>query len=207
MYKIVTTPDPVLVKKVGKVTRFDKRSLRSSAGIAGPAGLKNLHETLEEMKETLIATTDPVGVGLAAPQVGLPLAIFQMKPTDNSPVISFINPKIISGSVDEEIPAHKNSNKIEKKKPRKGKLLEGCLSIPNIWGHVTRKKEVTISWQDENGKTHKKLFKGFSAVIIQHEMDHLQGILFTKHVIEQNEKLYKSHKNSEDEDVFDEIKL
>lgn len=191
MYSIIATPNPVLVQKAKKVTKFDKK----------------LHETLAQMKETLLATTDPVGVGLAAPQVGLAIRIFQMKPTDSSPVTSFINPERIDEAKEANILDHKNSAKVEKKKPKKGKLLEGCLSIPNIWGHVTRKNYVTISWQDEKGGKHKKKFTGFQAVIVQHEMDHLEGVLFTKHVIEQGEKLYKSHKNNEGEEEFDEIKI
>ncbi|HMS22910.1 MAG TPA: peptide deformylase [Candidatus Levybacteria bacterium] len=186
MYTIVVTPNPILIKKTQKVTQFDKK----------------LDDILEQMEETLRATTDPVGVGLAAPQVGLSLAIFQMKPTDDSPVKNFINPVIIPKPHTKGL-----INTTEKKKPRKGKLLEGCLSIPNIWGHVTREKNVTLEWQDEKGKKHKKYFTGFPAVIIQHEMDHLQGLLFTKHVIEQGGKLYKSHKNAEGEDEFDEVKL
>lgn len=191
MYKIVTTPDPVLVKKVNLVKHFDKKLL----------------DVLSSMEKTLLATTDPVGVGLAAPQVGLALSIFQMKPSDSASVTSYINPKIVGSSIDSKIPNFKNSKKVEKKKPKKGKLLEGCLSIPNIWGHVTRKNEVTVTWQDPKGKKHKKTFKGFQAVIVQHEMDHLQGILFTKHVMDQKEKLYKSHKDENGDDVFDEVKL
>jgi peptide deformylase len=52
-----------------------------------------------------------------------------------------------------------------------------------------------------------KEFSGFPAIIIQHEMDHLNGILFTKRVMEQNEKLFKSHKNADGEDEFEEIKI
>jgi peptide deformylase len=190
MYKIVVTPNSILVKKAQGLKKFDRK----------------LSEIIKGMGETLLATTDPVGVGLAAPQIGLPLAIFQMKPTEKSYVSTFINPKILSGSGN-EIPSHKNSNKVEEKKPRKGKLLEGCLSIPNIWGHVSRKKEIKLEWHDEKGKKHMKKFSGFPAVIIQHEVDHLDGILFTKHVMEQKEKLYKSHKDENGEDVFDEVKL
>ncbi|MFI5265417.1 MAG: peptide deformylase [Candidatus Levyibacteriota bacterium] len=191
MYTIVTTPSPILIGKTKRVTHFDRK----------------LHEILKNMHDTLVATTDPVGVGLAAPQVGLPIKIFQMKPTGKAMVTSFINPEIIATSHELSVPAFTNSKKIEAKKPRKGKLLEGCLSIPNIWGHVTRKKEVKLSWQDEEGKKHTKEFLGFPAVIIQHEMDHLQGVLFTKHVMEQKEKLYKSSKDEEGADVFDEIKI
>lgn len=191
MYTIVTTPNPILIKHAGKITHFDKK----------------LHEILKNMHDTLLATTDPVGVGLAAPQVGLPLKIFQTKPGSKSPVTSYINPEIVSASRDASVPSFKNSKKVEASKPKKGKLLEGCLSVPNIWGHVTRKKDITLSWQDEKGKKHTKRFLGFPAIIIQHEMDHLQGVLFTKHVIEQNEKLYKSRKDEKGKDVFDEIKI
>src|SRR5581483_3841054 len=96
---------------------------------------------------------------------------------------------------------------IEQNKNKKKKLFEGCLSVPNFWGNVTRAKEITLTWQDEKGKQCTKEFKGFMATIIQHEIDHLDGILFTKHVMEQGEKLYKSHKNEEGEDEFDEVKL
>lgn len=200
MYTIIATPNPVLVKKARAVTHFDKK----------------LEDILSGMRETLMATTDPVGVGLAAPQVGLPLRIFQMKPYDNSPVTNFINPQILEESEGEEVSVLPNSQKIEKMKkmeksgapkPKKGRLLEGCLSIPNIWGNVARRKIVKLSWQDEKGKKHTKTFTGFPAVIVQHEIDHLEGILFTKHVIEQHEKLYKSHKNDKGEDEFDEVKI
>lgn len=191
MYSLTIVPDPVLVNKSQRVLHFDHKLL----------------EIIKGMTETLLATTDPVGVGLAAPQVGIPLQIFQMKPTTKAKVTTYINPKIIDESTGNEIPNFTNSEKVEKKKPKKGKLLEGCLSVPNIWGHVTRKKEVTISWQDEKGKAHVKLFKGFPAVIVQHEMDHLNGVLFTKHVMAQQEKLYKSHKDDEGNDVFDEVKI
>lgn len=193
MYTLVTTPNKILAEKAKKVTNFDKK----------------LENILEEMEQTLRATTDPVGVGLAAPQVGLSLRIFQMKPTAKSKVVSFINPEIIKMSDEEEIPQFTNSEKVEEKKPEssKNKLLEGCLSIPDIWGNVTRKKELTITWFDKNGNKFTQDFTAFPAIIIQHELDHLNGVLFTKHVLSQNEKLFKSHKNSKGEDEFDEIQI
>lgn len=193
MYKIVKTPNKILVEKAKPVTKFDGK-------------LKNI---LVEMEETLRATIDPIGVGLAAPQVGLPLRIFQMKPTEKSKVTSYINPVIEKFSEEEEIPEFTNSDKVEGKKPEssKNKLLEGCLSIPDIWGNVTRKKKVTLSWQDINGNQFKQEFDGFPAIIIQHEVDHLNGVLFTKHVMEQGEKLFKSHKNEDGEDEFEELSV
>ena len=193
MYNIITTPNKLLLEKAKPVSRFDKK----------------LKDILKNMSETLNFTTDPIGVGLAAPQVGLSLRIFQMKPTENSKIESFINPIIESTSEAEKIPQFANSAKIESKKPNssKNKLLEGCLSIPNIWGNVSRKKTVKLRWQDETGSTYMKEFSGFPAIIIQHETDHLNGILFTKHAIEQGEKLFKSHKNKNGEDKFDELKI
>jgi peptide deformylase len=132
-----------------------------------------------------------------------------MKPTEKSKVTTYINPEIISMSDDEGIPDYTNSKNVENRKPEssKNKLLEGCLSIPDIWGNVTRKKEVTLRWQDADGNEYTQIFTGFPAIIIQHELDHLNGILFTTHVMSQGEKLFKSHKNKDGEDEFDEIKL
>lgn len=193
MYTLITAPNPVLINYSNSVERFDKKLL----------------EIISGMEAALLATTDPKGVGLAAPQVGINLRIFQMKPTDKAKVTTYINPVISHISQAEEVPNFINSENVENNKPKKskGKLLEGCLSIPNIWGNVTRKKFLTLTWQDESGKTFTKEFKGFPAVIIQHEVDHLDGILFTKHVIAQHEKLYKSYKNEKGEDEFEEIKI
>lgn len=193
MYSLVTTPDKILIGIAKPVAKFDKK----------------LKEIIKGMEETLLATKDPIGVGLAAPQVGLSLRIFQMKPTEKSKVTTYINPVIESMSKEEEVPVFSNSKKVEGRKPEssKNKLLEGCLSIPDIWGNVTRKKEVTLSWQDVNGNKFKQKFSSFPAIIIQHEVDHLNGVLFTKHVMEQKEKLFKSHKNESGEDEFEEISI
>lgn len=191
MVKIVTTPNPILVEKAKPVKKFDRK----------------LTGIIKEMEEALKKTFDPVGVGLAAPQVGISLQIFQVRKDPTDPIETFINPKIEKASKDFEVLAKKNSKLIEKRKPKKGKLLEGCLSIPTIWGYVKRNKSVTLTWQDPTGRHHKKTFSGFEAVIIQHEYDHLQGVLFTKHVMEQGNQLYKSEKDENGEDIFEEVKL
>ncbi|RJQ26809.1 peptide deformylase [Candidatus Parcubacteria bacterium] len=180
MLPIVKTPNQVLMEPSKPVTEFDKKLLN----------------IITEMKESLLATTDPKGVGLAAPQVGIPLKIFLAKPNDKSPILVFINPQI--KEITETQP---------KSSKKKGRLLEGCLSIPSIWGKVSRNASLTIEYQDESGKKHTKVAKGFLAIIIQHEMDHLQGILFTKRVMEQNQKLFRSYKNEKGEDEFEEIKI
>lgn len=180
MLKILSAPNPVLSQKTKPVAKIDKTVLK----------------LLEEMKESLDSATDPIGVGLAAPQIGKSLKIFIAKPNAKSKISVFINPKITKKSS-----PHK---KTEKDKTRK---LEGCLSLPNVWGEVIRYSDVYVEFMDETGKKHNKKFTGFIATIIQHEIDHLDGILFPKRVLEQKGTLYKSEKDEKGEDVFEELKI
>jgi len=182
MLTIVQAPSAVLSQKATEVKKVNKSTF----------------ELVEEMKQTLLAVKDIIGVGLAAPQVGIPLRVFVMKPSEKTPFQVVINPKVIS--VD-PIPSAKA------KKGKSNVKLEGCLSLLNIWGTVKRASKVTISFLDENGLEHTKTFKGFEATIVQHEMDHLEGILFPKRVLEQKGELYKSHKNKKGEDIFDPIEI
>lgn len=193
MTSIVTAPSPVLSQTTKPVLKIDK----------------SVSDLLQEMIKALLSAKDPVGVGLAAPQIGKSLRIFITKPTEKSKISFFINPKILSKSQEQKIPNLKNSQKIEIRKLKKSqsKMLEGCLSLPNIWGEVSRNPQVALSYLDENGKSHTKKFKGFMAILIQHEIDHLNGILFTKRVLEQKGALYKSERNEKNEDVFEEIEI
>lgn len=186
MLKIVTAPNAVLSQKAEGVKKINKEVL-------------NL---IEEMEQTLLGTKDPVGVGLAAPQVGKALRIFIAKPTPKSKILVCINPEILSKS-DELKPLKRPKNSANK---RAG-TLEGCLSLPTIWGTVLRSSSLTFSYTDENGRAHIKSCKDFFATIIQHEIDHLDGILFPARVLEQKSKLYKSYKNEEGEDEFEEVTL
>ncbi|MCL5018886.1 MAG: peptide deformylase [Patescibacteria group bacterium] len=193
MLAIIHAPNPILsqtAKRVKKV-EFQVKSL------------------IKEMEETLNHTHDPQGVGLAAPQVGKSLQIFITKPSSKSKIQVFINPEIIQKTetsrltVDNDHRSRLNKT-AEKKLPAR---LEGCLSLQSIWGDVIRNRQVVVSYLDENGIPHKKKFSGFLATIIQHETDHLNGILFPKRVLEQKGKLYKSYKDEKGEDEFEEIKL
>jgi peptide deformylase len=65
------------------------------------------------------------------------------------------------------------------------------LSIPRIWSPVFRSKKITLAYQDITGKSYEKEFRKFDAIIIQHEVDHLQGILFTQRAVEQNVPLFE----------------
>lgn len=189
MLKIVQAPEPVLSQKAKEVTVIDK-------------SVKNL---LKEMEITLAHASDPEGVGLAAPQVGKSLQIFLVRETPKSPLLTFINPKIENFFNKEKKSSEAKSTSVGKKS--KGVQLEGCLSLKDIWGVVTRHYGVELSYLDEHGEKHTKKFEGFIATIIQHEFDHLQGFLFTKRVLEQKNQLYHSKKNSKGETEFEEISL
>lgn len=119
------------------------------------------------IQDMLMTMKEAKGIGLAAPQVGHSLRIFTVNIEDK--IYVFINPEIKDFG-DDKIP-----------------FEEGCLSVPKIWGPVTRPKKLTIKALKENGKPVKIRAKGLLARVIQHEMDHLNGILF----IDKSEKLYK----------------
>jgi peptide deformylase len=135
-----------------------------------------LGKTVQDMLDTLYAQHDPIGVGLSAPQIGVLDRICLVRPKEDAEVQVLINPKItksIFGS--------------KKRKP----VLEGCLSIPEVWGHVLRPEKVHIHFQDLEGNTCDQLFTGFASVVVQHEIDHLNGILFTQHTLQQGYQLYR----------------
>jgi len=169
MLKILQAPHPILFQKTKEVKKIDKK----------------IKKLIKEMKETLLAQTDPQGVGLAANQVGFNLSLFIMKPNKKSPISVFINPKILK--VEEE------KKEKSKEKSKKTIKLEGCLSVPKIWGKVKRAEKVLLEYQtdEESFKKKQAWFSGFEAVIIQHEVDHLNGILFTQRALAQNQTLYE----------------
>lgn len=167
--KIVTVPNQILTLKASKVFNIDKK----------------IEKLASEMIVTLNGQTDPPGVGLAAPQIGVSLEIFIIKPTEKSTPEVFVNPQIL------EVKGQSNKGKTMPKKNKKSKKLEGCLSIPQIWGQVGRAARVQLEYQDLAGRKIKKWFTGFAAIIIQHEIDHLAGVLFTQRVLEQGNKLFK----------------
>lgn len=179
MKQMVVVPHSVLTSVAKPITSFDNK-------------LKRL---LADMKETLLATKNPKGVGLAAPQIGEPYRVFVTKPTEKSTLRAFINPEIVRATGETDgVPERENK-------------LEGCLSIPAIWGKVKRSEKLTLKFQDETGKAHEQEFSGFMATIIQHETDHVNGILFTRRVLEQKGKLYQSTVDKEGKETLEEIAI
>lgn len=180
MKPIVHAPHLVLTTPAKPVVSFDKK----------------LAQLITQMKKTLLATQNPRGVGLAAAQIGQPWRVFVTRPTEKSAIRVFINPEIIARSAQftEGVPERENK-------------LEGCLSIPKIWGRVKRAVSLTLRYQDEKGQTHQEEFSGFLATIIQHETDHVGGVLFTQRVLEQKGKLYRATTDKEGKEVLEEITL
>lgn len=184
MTTIVSAPNSVLSQKAKE---FDFKKDK-----------KNIAPLLLEMEEALLSASDPKGVGLAAPQIGKSIAVFITKPTEKAKILAFFNPEIVDSQP---------SQKLEARSKKRVRKLEGCLSLPNIWGEVLRAPAVTLSYQDKTGKKKTKKFTGFMATIVQHETDHLNGILFPKHVLEQKGNLYRSYKNEEGQDEFEELPI
>lgn len=157
--KIIPASDPVLRKKAKPVKKITK----------------SVKKLVKDLKDTLKAQTDPEGVGLAAPQIGVGKRVFIMNYDDK--ITTVISPKVLS---------------IDKSKKKKStKTMEGCLSIPHHYGPLTRPKEITIKYLNEKGKSATKTFKGFEAQIIQHEIDHLDGVLFVDHLLKEGKPLYE----------------
>ncbi|KKS95402.1 MAG: methionyl-tRNA formyltransferase, methionyl-tRNA formyltransferase [Candidatus Gottesmanbacteria bacterium GW2011_GWA2_43_14] len=175
----------------------------TSAAKSVPAIDKKILETVELMKKNLVEKDNPKGVGLAAPQIGIGLRIFITRPSDESAIDVFINPEILEKS--EELAEIERTGK--SKGLKKEKKLEGCLSIPNVWGYLKRSKKVKMKYQDIEGKEQTREFSGFMATIVQHETDHLNGILFTQRVLEQKQKLYRIEETDKDEERLVEIEI
>src|SRR3989344_6061202 len=113
-----------------------------------------------------------------------------------NPVLSNPDNKIakIDKNVIDLISLMKKTLTDTKKSKGSDKKLEGCLSIPNIWGYLQRPEKIRLRYMDIQGKIMDREISGFMATICQHEMDHLNGILLTQRVLEQNQKLYQIEK-------------
>lgn len=174
MLKILSAPNDLLTATSKNVDKIN-------------AAVKKL---VADMKTCLVSQKDPQGVGLAAPQVGVGLKIFIIKSNHKTKTEVFINPQILKA--ENKSAVWKNTNKKARAAAKKEKSpLEGCLSIPRIWAAVKRSSRVLLRYTDLEGKQKEKWFSGIKAVIVQHEMDHLNGVLFTQRALEQKAKLYE----------------
>lgn len=166
---IVAYGDPVL-RKVGKDIQKDYPELK---------------KLLENMWETMYNAS---GVGLAAPQIGRPIRLFLV---DTSP---FSDDDDLSDEEQEMLKDFKrvfiNAHIVEET-GKEWTFNEGCLSIPDVREDVSRKDTVTIRYQDENFKEHTETYDGLLARVIQHEYDHIEGVLFTDKLSSLKKRLLK----------------
>ncbi len=150
---IFETPDPVLRQISRPVETFDDE----------------LRTLVADMFDTMY---DAPGIGLAAVQVGVPVRLLvidlqEPEEEDGEPVRDprvFINPEVLWHS-DSEVP-----------------YTEGCLSVPEQYAEVMRPDRIRARWNDEQGQVHEEEIDGLLAVCLQHEMDHLNGVLFIDHL-------------------------
>ncbi|MFC4100990.1 peptide deformylase [Paenibacillus xanthanilyticus] len=117
----------------------------------------NLHKLLDDMALTMY---DAEGVGLAAPQVGISKRVIVVDVGDENGLIEMVNPEIVERSGEQLGP-------------------EGCLSIPNLNGEVRRSQRIKLKGQDRNGNPFELVADDYLARAFQHEVDHLNGVLFT----------------------------
>src|SRR5579863_2989288 len=162
---ILEAPDPLLKRISRPVESFDDE----------------LKALVADMFETMY---DAPGIGLAAIQIDVPLRVVvvdlqdggepdlaedeELEEAERSPRVPnpriFINPELLDPS------------------PEHSVYSEGCLSVPDIYADVERPAEVRLRWQDLEGEWHEEAMTGMMATCIQHEMDHLEGILFIDHL-------------------------
>lgn len=161
IYPIVVYGDPVLKKRARDIEK----------------GELDVKELSEDMFETMESAH---GIGLAAPQIGKSIRMFVV---DGTPLEDeedmegfrkvFINPEMIEETGEEWA------------------FEEGCLSIPNIREDVSRNEQITIRYFDENWEEHEDTYDGMKARIIQHEYDHIEGILFTDYLSPLKKRMLK----------------
>ena len=154
---IVEAPNKILNEKTKKVRGFEGETLK----------------IIKDLKDTLDKARDPEGAGLSSNQIGVQKSIcvvrnFFTDPLDETKNLFderiLINPKIVSKDSEEK------------------EGWEGCLSVPNTYGKVLRSKKIKVRYQDMIGQKQSFVAKDFFARVIQHELDHLNGILFTSKV-------------------------
>ena len=145
---ILMPPSPILRAKTKKV---------------GPADAERVAALLPAMFATMYGAP---GIGLAAPQVGVPLrlAVVDLQSNDLRAPMVLVNPEIIRVSEDWAV------------------REEGCLSLPGQYADVSRPARVAVRYHDEAGALHEVEAEGLLAACLQHEIDHLDGVLFVDHI-------------------------
>lgn len=184
MAKIVKYPDPVLREKCREVKNVDEK----------------LEKVVEDLSTTLMEKDN--GIGLAAPQIAETLRVFAIKPpghdhasAESDSAHVYINPQILDRFEKEKI-----YPQVYTEEGDRDDFYEGCLSIPGIYGTVKRWIEIRVRYQrlstskvseDPTLEVIEETLEGLMAIVFQHELDHLNGVLFIDHIKEENGQVFK----------------
>jgi len=182
---ILTVPNPILRAK--------------SVAINLEKDLVLIKKHIANLEETLEKKAHPKGVGLSLPQIGKNLRIFSTYLPDSSNTIdqgrpdekekiqaklaTYMNPVIVENSKDSTFGPNPDDP-----------ILEGCLSIPDLYGPVPRFSWITLRYTTPQFEEKTKKFEGFFARVIQHELDHLEGVLFIDYVLQYELPFFESRK-------------
>jgi peptide deformylase len=143
--------------------------------------VRTIDDSIQKLIDDMVDTMrDTGGVGLAAPQVGIPLQVVVIE-RPGEDVVTLINPELV-----------KSSGECE--------MVEGCLSLPGYRGEVKRWEAVTVKGRDRNGKAIRIKADGLLAHVLQHEIDHVNGLVYIDH-LESMDKLYKAEPNEESNEI------
>lgn len=177
--KIITAPESLLRQKSKPVKKIDRK-------------IKSL---VKNLVDTAAAAKEPRGVGLSAIQIKKPIRVFVIK--KGKRFVPFVNPKIVWQS------KKSFSQVLDQEKL----FLEGCLSIPGFYGFVDRPYSVKLAWQDIKGRACQEKFSDRQSAYVQHELDHLNGILFIDRILSQKGKLFKLEKDKKGEPAMVEVEV
>ena len=142
--------------------------------------VRNIDGSIQKLIDDMIETMHHVGgaAGLAAPQVGVPLQVVVIELPEED-VITLINPEVVKSSGERGV-------------------MEGCLSLPGYRGEIKRWESVTVKGRDRHGKEIRIKAEGLLAQALQHEIDHINGVVYIDH-LESMDNLYKIEPEDEDE--------
>ena len=141
--------------------------------------VRKIDSSIQKLVDDMIDTMRSMGMaaGLAAPQVGVPLQVTVIELPDEEDVITLINPEVVEKLGEREV-------------------IEGCLSLPGYRGEIKRSESVMVRGRDRHGKLIRIKAEGLLAEVLEHEIDHLNGIVYLDH-LESKDKLYKTEPENE----------
>ncbi|MGB2583480.1 MAG: peptide deformylase [Dehalococcoidia bacterium] len=145
--------------------------------------VRKIDDSIQKLIDDMIETMYQLGgaAGLAAPQVGIPLQVVVIE-LPESGLITLINPQVVKSSGEHEV-------------------MEGCLSLPGYRGSIKRAESVTVKGRDRYGKEVRIKAEGLFAQALQHEVDHINGVVYVDH-LESMDNLYKAEPEDDDESGY-----